>query len=268
MGGSVGVITTDRPCARRDRRGFSLVELLVTVTLAGIVFVAMVPMFVSVLKGTSTNERRVIATNLGQARLEDARVLGYSNLSATSLQSQFGTSFTAAHGGAPYTITYAVSPGPTSSASPTPAYKTVTVSVTRSGDNFTTTVSTVVMNPAVLSTAVYSSMGGGGGPYSLTAAFKNSAEVKRCYITQYIMNTAVPTPTPTATVQISPTQQPASSPTTSTVQWTGLPGGKGYLYIVYCLPQSPSSWGSLLQTPSFHLMSNGWVKFDTNPGGS
>ena len=90
MGGSVGVITAYRAGARREQRGFSLIELLVTVTLAGIIFVAMVPMFVSVLKGTSTNERRVIATNLSQARLEDARMLGYANLSATSLQSNFG----------------------------------------------------------------------------------------------------------------------------------------------------------------------------------
>jgi prepilin-type N-terminal cleavage/methylation domain-containing protein len=262
------VTTAERPGARRAQRGFSLIELLVTVTLAGIIFVAMVPMFVSVLKGTSTNERRVIATNLGQARLEDARMLGYSNLTAANMASNFGSTFEAAHGGAPYNVTYSVAPGPTSSASPSPAYKTVTVSVSRSGDNFTTTVSTVVMNPAVLSTAIYSSMGGGGGPYSVTAAFKSSAEVKRCYITQYVMNTALATPSPTATVNISPTQQPSASPTTSTVQWTGLPGGMGYLYIVWCLPQSPSTWSTVLQTPQFHLLSNGWVKFDTNPGGS
>jgi len=260
------VIATVRPGARREQRGFSLVELLVTVTLAGIIFVAMVPMFVSVLKKTSTNERRVIATNLGQARLEDARMLGYANLTAANMTTNFGATFVAAHGGAPYNITYSVAPGPTTSASPTPAYKTVTVSVARAGDSFTTTVSTVVQNPAVLSTAIYSSMGGGSGPYSLTAAFKNSAECKKAWVVQYLLNSS-PTPVPTATVTWA-SKTPAASPTNSTVQWTGLPGGTGSLYIVYCTPQSPSSWGSTLQTPSFHLLSNGWVKFDTNPNGS
>ena len=261
------VSTTERHGARREQRGFSLVELLVTVTLAGIVFVAMVPMFVSVLKGTSTNERRVIATNLGQARLEDARMLGYANLTASNLQSNFGATFVAAHGGAPYTISYAVSPGPTTTASPTPAYKTVTVSISRSGDNFTTTVSTVVMNPAVLSTSAYSSMGGGSGPYTITAAFKDATEVKSpgVYVVQYWMNaTATPTPTPTKTVTLSPSLMPAAIKT-ATVLFTNIPGGTAYEYSVYC---NSKDWTGALYTPPFHLLNNGWVKFDTNPGGS
>ena len=266
MGGSVGVITAYRAGARREQRGFSLIELLVTVTLAGIIFVAMVPMFVSVLKGTSTSERRVIATNLSQARLEDARMLGYANLSATSLQSNFGTTFTAAHGGAIYNISYAVTSGPTSSATPTPAYKQVTVSISRAGQSFPT-VTTIVQNPAVLSTAAYSSMGGGGGPYSITAAFKDATEVKSpgVYVVQYWMNaTATPTPTPTKTVTLSPSLMPAAIKT-ATVLFTNIPGGTAYEYSVFC---NSKDWTGALYTPPFHLLNNGWVKFDTNPGGS
>jgi hypothetical protein len=226
-------------------------------------------MFVSVLKGTSTNERRVIATNLGQARLEDARMLGYSNLTAANMASNFGATFVAAHGGAPYNVTYSVSNGPTSSASPSPAYKTVTVSVSRSGDNFTTTVSTVVMNPAMLSTAIYSSMGGGSGPFTITCSFKNATEVKSpgCYVVQYWMNqSASPEPTPTKTVTLSPSAMP--SPTgiaTATVVFPNITGGMPYEYSVYC---NSKDWSGALYTPPQHILSNALYHFDTDPGGS
>lgn len=261
--------TTRARTPGRASAGFSLVELLVTITLAGILFMALTPLFVSILKNTSTNERRVIATNLAQARLERVRSLAYADITNTNLNSstfaagQFNTSFTAAHGGAPYTITTSCSP----TADPTTAYKTVWVTVTRANDNFATTAKTVVMNPAAVMVSSTSGPGGGSGPFSLTVAFKNSAEVKSSgvYIVQKIMNSATPTPQPTATVTISPTKSPAASPTNSTVSWTNLPGGSTYLYIVYC---NSTMWSDILQTPAFHMFSNGWVKFDTNPGGS
>jgi hypothetical protein len=40
----------------------------------------------------------------------------------------------------------------------------------------------------------------------------------------------------------------------------------GYLYSVTCYNTSSAS--PTETTPLFHLLSNGWVKFDTNPGGS
>jgi len=259
----------------RASAGFSLIELLVTITLAGILFMALTPLFVSILKNTSTNERRVIATNLAQARLERVRMLAYADITNANLNSttfaagQFNPSFTAAHGGAPYTITTSCSP----TANPTAAYKTVWVTVTRTNDNFSTTAKTVVMNPAAVQVSSTSGPGGGSGPFSLTVAFKNSSEIvplthatpRGVYVVQQIMNTSLPTPSPTATVTISPTQVPAASPTNSTINWTNLPGGMGYLYIVYC---NSTMWSDTLQTPAFHMFSNGWVKFDTNPGGS
>ncbi len=118
---------------RRDERGFSLVELLVTIVLAGIIFLAMVPLFVSGLKTTSTNARRVVATNIAQARLETIRMLaasmapspspysttattGYSAVTNANLTSAtwnaalLPTTYTPPAGGQPYNITYSCSP--------------------------------------------------------------------------------------------------------------------------------------------------------------
>ena len=116
---------------RRGDGGFSLIELLVTIVLAGIIFLAMVPLFVSGLKTTSTNTRRVVATNVAQARIEKMRMLG-ANWPARATRPRrrpatapsrrptstrtpatpalFGTTYTPAAGGQPYTITTSVSP--------------------------------------------------------------------------------------------------------------------------------------------------------------
>ena len=107
---------------------------------------------------------------------------------------------------------------------------------------------------------------GGNGPFSLTVAFKNYTEVSSagCYVVY--VNTS---PTPNVTATATPTKQvPSASATTCT--WTNLPGGMNYLYTVYCNSSSSSLsfCNGLEQTPQFHLLSNGWVKFDTNPGGS
>ena len=271
---------------RRGERGFSLIELLITIFLAGIIFLAMVPLFVSGLKTTSTNSRRVVATNIAQARIETIRMLGanmaspspystsattgYTAITPTNLNSNtwnptlISTTYTPPAGGQPYNITTSVSPDP--AVSPTPAYKTVTVTVTRSTDNFQTKVSTVIMNPmAVVATPTLGGAVDPNSPHSLTVAFKNWQEVSttKGVVVVYV-NTS---PTPNVTTTATPAKQvPTSSSTT--VTWTNLPGGMNYLYTVTCNPQSPSSWGSPLVGESFHLLSNGWMKFDTNPGGS
>jgi len=49
--------------ARGDARGFSMVELLVTIVLAGIVFAGMVPLFVNASKASSGDKTRNIAMN-------------------------------------------------------------------------------------------------------------------------------------------------------------------------------------------------------------
>ena len=261
---------------RSAARGFSLVELVVTVVLAGIIFLAMVPLFVSGLKTTSTNTRRVVATNIAQAQLDKVRVLGatpssYANITNANLNSStwnpnlISTTYTPPAGGQPYNISTSVSPDAS-----TAPYKTVTVTVSRPNDSFQTKVSTVVQNPIPVSTSSTSGPSAGNGPFPITAAFKNSAEVssKGVYVVQIAYTSATPTPMPTATVTISPTLHPAASPTNSTVTWPSLPGGMSYMYIVYCYSNDWNSGNTALYTPTTHLLGNDWVKFDTNPGGS
>jgi prepilin-type N-terminal cleavage/methylation domain-containing protein len=267
---------------RRRTGGFSLIELLVTVVLAGIIFLAMVPLFVSVLKTTSTDSRRVIATNIAQARIETIRMLGASmgpspgstsattgyaavnnaNLNSDTWNPTLITStFTPAHGGTPYTITTSVSP----TDNPTPAYKTVTVTVSRPGDAFQTKISTVVMNPMSVTTTSTSGPVNPNDPHKLTVAFKNWNEVDKTKgVVVVYVNTS---PTPNVTTTATPAKQVPTSGST-TVTWTNLPGGSSYLYSVTCNPGTPSNWTTPLVSPKFHLFADGWMKFDTNPGGS
>jgi prepilin-type N-terminal cleavage/methylation domain-containing protein len=255
--------------------GFSLIELIVTVVLAGIIFLAMVPLFVSGLKNTSTNTRRVVATNLAQARIEKVRILadgpspgttagptGFAAITQANLNSAtfdgglFATTYTPPAGGQAYNITTNVSTDSTSA-----PYKTVTVTVSRPNDGFQTTVNTVIMNPLAVTTTSTSGPTGGNGPFSMTVAFKNYTEVSSKGVYVVYVNTS---PTPNVTTTATPTKQvPSASATTCT--WTNLPGGMNYLYTVYC---NSSDYSTVLYTPAFHMLSNGWVKFDTNPGGS
>ena len=81
--------------------------MLVTILLAGIIFLAMVPLFVSGLKTTSTNTRRIIATNLAQARIESMRMLNWNDITQANLNSntfadgQFATTYTPPRGRQP-----------------------------------------------------------------------------------------------------------------------------------------------------------------------
>jgi type II secretory pathway pseudopilin PulG len=253
-----------------------LVELLVTIVLAGIIFLAMVPLFVSALKKTSGNSRRVIATNVAQARIEKIRMLaanmgpspgsttsytGYAAITPANMNSSsydgglFATTWPAA-GGQPYTITTSVSP----SDSPTPAYKTVTVTVSRPGDSFTTKVSTVIMNPtAVVASTILGGATDPNGPHSLTVAFKDATQVTSAGVNVVYVNTS---PTPNVTTTATPNPRRPTAPAT-TVTWTNLPGGPNYLYTVTCHSTYITS-----SSPAFHLFSDGWMKFDTHPGGS
>ena len=66
--------------ARRKHRGFSFVELLVTIVIAGIVFAAMVPVFVSAQKASSGDRSRNITTNVAQDRIEKIRLLAFDQI--------------------------------------------------------------------------------------------------------------------------------------------------------------------------------------------
>ncbi len=64
----------------RGDRGFTLVELLITIVLAGIVFAALVPVFVSASQQGSTDRARIIAINTAQSAVERLRDLPYDDL--------------------------------------------------------------------------------------------------------------------------------------------------------------------------------------------
>lgn len=123
--------------ARRATRGFSMIELMVTVVLAGIVFAAMVPMFVSAQQKASGDQVRVVALNVAQDRLEKVRQLDFDQITQANLESstfygnQFGTTATSYSGSSSrtYAVGYVVttSGGGTSTA---PASVQVVVTVT------------------------------------------------------------------------------------------------------------------------------------------
>jgi len=48
----------------------------------------------------------------------------------------------------------------------------------------------------------------------------------------------------------------------SGVSWSSIPGGPNITYVVQCKGDHLTS-----KTPPFHLLSDAWLDFDTNPGG-
>ncbi|MGC7847697.1 type IV pilus modification PilV family protein [Desulforudis sp. 1088] len=63
-----------------DRRGFTLVEVLVALTLLTVVTVAFVPLFVYISEGSQANRARLVATKLAANIIEDIRALPYSQV--------------------------------------------------------------------------------------------------------------------------------------------------------------------------------------------
>jgi prepilin-type N-terminal cleavage/methylation domain-containing protein len=251
-------------------RGFSMVELLVTIVLAGIIFAAMVPLFASALKKSAADNNRVLATNLAQERLEKVRLLRFADITATNLNSAtigpnwFTTTETPV-GGKTYTINSAVDTD-----DPNAPYKAVIVDVTWSETTsagvtapHTTTMKTLVKNPA--ETIETTTTGGGGGtpggngPFTVTVSFKYWDDVDGSGQGVSIIRQV---PTPVAT--LSPAKlRPTSS--NHTVQWTGIPGGTDITYVVQCIGDHGT-----MTTPPFHLLSDitagAPLKFDTDPG--
>lgn len=265
--------TSRRRCLRPPGdRGFTVIELLITAVLAGIIFVGMLTMYAQGLFQTRHDSSLVAANNIAQQRLEALRSVKYSDITQSNLQSstfgggQFGTSATPSGSTKTYAVTYNYTK-PSGSTDTNAIYKQVAVTVTwpeRTSQGVTsthsTTMRTVVMNPAAMSR---SSKDNPPPPppegYSITVAFKNYTEVTSQGVTVVYVRSS---PTPVVTVTPTPIKQVPSAGS-QTVKWTGLPGGMGYLYTVTCHSTYITS-----SSPAFHLLSNGWLKFDTNPGGS
>jgi type II secretory pathway pseudopilin PulG len=108
-------MTTHTP---RRAAGFSFVELLVSIIVAGVAFAALVPLFVQAGKQQSNDRVRVTALNVAQDRIEKIRQLDYDLITAENLArtentgdwlyaSEFGPAFTTA-GGRVYDVYYDV----------------------------------------------------------------------------------------------------------------------------------------------------------------
>jgi prepilin-type N-terminal cleavage/methylation domain-containing protein len=254
---------------RHAARGFSMVELLVTIVLAGIIFAAMVPFFANALTATSRDAQRNDAQNITVDRIEQVRLLDFNDITAANLNTppspasefgdgRFGPVYTVASGAA-YDILYEVKPLDNA--------QEVTVHVTRSDSDYTTTMSTVVKNPAP-NVAIETT---GPTPTSLptenlsiTASFKDWQHVVQSSAKGvYYTRVAADTGQTFTSAHIWPTS--ASSPT---VSWTGLTGGANYTYTVSCYSSKWDSGNTPLTSPPFHLLKSARLKFDTNPGGS
>jgi type II secretory pathway pseudopilin PulG/fibronectin type 3 domain-containing protein len=128
---------------RRIEAGFSFVELLVTIIVAGIVFAAMVPVFVQAKQQQSGDAARNLALNIAQDRVEKIRRLAYDDLKLVNLESttfnagQFGPTATmTTDSGATRTfdVSYSIDPVPSNAAWGKEDYKKVTVDVSWTGN--------------------------------------------------------------------------------------------------------------------------------------
>ena len=261
------------------RDGFSMVELLITIVLAGIIFGAMVPFFVNALGETSRDARRNDAEIIAQDRIEQARLLPYAQLQGdksnalnnylenpaaytaanpgkTLGDGRFGTTYTPL-GQRPYTTQYQIIPQADA--------EQVVVTVTPSkGASFS--ASTVIKDPApnVVSTET------GGSPdepttnLSIVVKFKNWSEVVQSATKGVYWSCTAPNGSVTTSSHTWPTS--AASPT---VTFTGLTGGTGYTYRVTVYSSKWQNGNTALVSEPFHCLSAVTTKwFDTNPGGS
>jgi prepilin-type N-terminal cleavage/methylation domain-containing protein len=123
--------------ARAREGGFTFIELLVTIIIAGIAFAAMVPLFVQAQTVSSGDKMRAVALNIAQDRVEKLRQLDFELITQENLHSndfyfgEFGSSWTEqTEGGSKvFNVDYAVSEKPVSSTDSRVAYKVVTVTV-------------------------------------------------------------------------------------------------------------------------------------------
>ena len=235
--------------------GFSMIELLVTIVIAGIVFAAMFPFFANALKRVSADELRVDATNIAQDRIEQVRLLTYADITAAKLNNppspfgdgRFGPTYTQIGESKPYTVAYQVQPLADANA------KRVSVSVSRSGsDGYLTTADTIVDNPEPGDTSLTDAEPTG---LALTVWFDNYTYVTSPgVVLRYVVKSTG------ATVTVGSGMPDGNHE----VVFTGLTGGPNRTYKVSC---SSTKASYVLNAPPFRMWTTGRLKFDTYPGG-
>jgi prepilin-type N-terminal cleavage/methylation domain-containing protein len=261
---------------RRDRaRGFSMIELLVTIVLAGIVFAAMVPVFASALKATTRDNFRATATNIAQDRIEKIRALNYADITDTNLNdpafakdpasavNEFGGTFTPTGSSKSYTIDpYVVTDMP--SGAPTPIYKKINVTVRWSPAALDRlTMQTVVMNPFAVVTGSTPTPSTTPAPYSTTGSnYQLMVSVTDNTVTSAGVTVVRTDVTPKVTQ--TPAKQIPNTTNGLTVTWSNLIGGPNVVYRVTVYFQVPG-YSAESKYTDVTLFDSMPIFFDTNP---
>ncbi|NLE22315.1 MAG: type II secretion system protein [Actinobacteria bacterium] len=235
------------PVARRaaQRSGFSFIELLVTVVLAGIAFAAMVPAFISIEKASAGDRARLIAANVAQDRIEKIRLLAFDQIvdDASHLQSstfaggQFGTEYTPPGSTRHYSVVYSIENVPSTGAV---NYKRISVTVSWTAPPAPVrpvTLTTIVMNPAAASASSSPAPSPSASPSTSPSptpspppatTYKLTILVDESYVNPTLGVTVVRTDV-TPNVAATPAMQ-VPTPTAPS-DWTGLAPGT---YLVTC----------------------------------
>ncbi len=243
---------------------------MIAVVLTVLVMAAMVPFFAHTLKATSRDEYRVNAANIAQDRIEQVRLLAYTDIIQANLNyepappspfgdGRFGHTYTLAGDSRPYRIDYLVQPAN----DPTAAQKYIKVSVSRTGSaaGKVITADTIIENPeAGGSTSTVAPSPSALPNCSISVKFTNWTEVDGNGVWVERVQTNV---TPAATVTPTPLHQYPSAGQQE-LKWTNLRGGAEYTYTVFC--DSSRATYTLKNIP-FRLWDNRKVYFDTYPGG-
>lgn len=100
-----------RPASRRDDAGFSLVEVMVSMTLLAIILMALAPILINVTRVTARNATVAAATQIVNERIEEARASAGSCTTFLAYVNAPGP-MTASDGrGNDFTITHTPAPG-------------------------------------------------------------------------------------------------------------------------------------------------------------
>jgi type II secretory pathway pseudopilin PulG len=250
---------------RRHARlaGFSMIELLVTVLLAGIIFAAMVPVFASALKKTTQDNFRVTATNIAQDRIEKIRTLDFIDITsdnlnnATFADNQFGTSFVTISGKSYNVESYFVADAP--------KYKTIRVTVSWSAAaSDSTTVQTVVMDPTAEVV--------GSSPTPSATPSPNSTTGTTYTLMVSVTDNDVDSNYGVKVVRIdngynqtqTPAKQVPNASNALSVSWYPLIGGPNVVYRI-TLKCTPPGYSIMTMTKDVTLVDSTSVYFDTNP---
>lgn len=225
-----------------------MVELIVTVVLAGIIFAAMVPLFVNASKASGRDRVRNVAASAAQGRIDSIRLLSWSQLTDpsinTNLQSStfagglFGSTYTPPGSNSVYAVQYSVTPVPSSGQA---NYVQVRVSVTTpssSSPTYTTTMATIVLNPAATSNS--SSPSPSPTPTVTPTPTPTPSPTTGFYTLTILVTTSNVNAGGVTVVRTDVTPNTPASPAlqiptaTTSVGWVSLPGGPGITYLVTC----------------------------------